>query len=227
MAPPIRTLVDHLREVFDHFDLVRDFGAAEDGDAGALGVGGGHPQILQFLVHQQAGGGLLHELDHADGGSVSAMRGAEGVVHIDVAEFGELLGEGGIVLFFFLMEAEIFQQQNFAGRGQHGLDRGPDAIGREFDGAAEQFLQFAATGFMLISAFGLPFGRPRWEARMTPAPCSSAYLMVGSEARMRLSLVISCPPLASGTLKSTRMKTRFPLRSRSLIESLGMAEIRD
>ena len=29
---------------------------------------------------------------------------------------------------------------------------------------------------------------------------------------MRLSLVISCPALASGTLKSTRMKTRLPLQ---------------
>src|SRR5579863_4182313 len=42
--------------------------------------------------------------------------------------------------------------------------------------------------------------------------------MLGSEALMRLSLVISRPPAARGTLKSTRMKTRFPLRSRSRIE---------
>src|SRR5258708_26877488 len=42
--------------------------------------------------------------------------------------------------------------------------------------------------------------------------------MLGSDALMRLSLVISCPPGASGTLKSTRMKTRFPFRSRSRIE---------
>src|SRR6185312_15358874 len=46
--------------------------------------------------------------------------------------------------------------------------------------------------------------------------------MVGSEARMRLSLVISWPPFASGTLKSTRMNTRLPRRSRSLIESFGI-----
>src|SRR5580693_7266580 len=44
--------------------------------------------------------------------------------------------------------------------------------------------------------------------------------MVGSDALMRLSLVISLPPLASGTLKSTRMKTRLPFRSRSRIESV-------
>src|SRR2546427_5923842 len=44
--------------------------------------------------------------------------------------------------------------------------------------------------------------------------------MLGSEALIRLSLVISFPPGASGTLKSTLMKTRFPFRSRSRIESV-------
>src|SRR5258708_6096482 len=44
--------------------------------------------------------------------------------------------------------------------------------------------------------------------------------MLGSEALIRLSLVISFPPGASGTLKSTLMKTRFPLRSRSRIETV-------
>src|SRR5215510_5109100 len=74
----------------------------------------------------------------------------------------------------------------------------------------------AATGFRLISGFGPPFGRPRWDAsRMRPAPCAIAYLIVGSEARIRVSSLIT-PPL-SGTLKSTRMKTRLPLRSTSLI----------
>src|SRR5579871_4462234 len=42
--------------------------------------------------------------------------------------------------------------------------------------------------------------------------------MLGSDARMRLSLVISWPPGASGTLKSTRMKRRLPFKSRSRME---------
>ena len=37
--------------------------------------------------------------------------------------------------------------------------------------------------------------------------------MVGSDARMRVSSLIA--PFLIGTLKSTRMKTRLPLRSRS------------
>ena len=39
-------------------------------------------------------------------------------------------------------------------------------------------------------------------------PCSSAYLIVGSDARMRVSSAIA--PFLSGTLKSTRMNTRLP-----------------
>ena len=43
--------------------------------------------------------------------------------------------------------------------------------------------------------------------------------MVGKDALIRLSLVISCPPGARGTLKSTRMKTTLFSRSRSRIDS--------
>ena len=42
--------------------------------------------------------------------------------------------------------------------------------------------------------------------------------MVGSDEVMRVSSVIA--PFLIGTLKSTRMKTRLPRRSRSLIEYL-------
>src|SRR5487761_1947762 len=47
--------------------------------------------------------------------------------------------------------------------------------------------------------------------------------MLGREALMRLSLVISFPPGASGTLKSTLMKTRFPSSERSRIDNVLMA----
>src|ERR1022692_2078473 len=46
--------------------------------------------------------------------------------------------------------------------------------------------------------------------------------MVASDALMRLSLVISWPPGAKGTLKSTRIKTRLFFRSRSRTDSLGI-----
>src|SRR5438309_7912646 len=59
---------------------------------------------------------------------------------------------------------------------------------------------------------------------MTAAPRSSASLMPGTEARMRVSSVMR--PFSIGTLRSARMKTRLPRRSTStmrlnFITSLG------
>ena len=42
---------------------------------------------------------------------------------------------------------------------------------------------------------------------------------------MRLSLVISRPPAANGTLKSTRMKTVLSFKSRSLIDNFDIRSL--
>lgn len=52
---------------------------------------------------------------------------------------------------------------------------------------------------------GPPLGRPKWEEIATRAPFSRRYLMVGTEARIRVSSVIFLP--SSGTLRSQRMST--------------------
>ena len=67
--------------------------------------------------------------------SMGAMRAAEGVVHVDVAETGKLFREGRIVGFFFGVKAQIFEQQHLA---RFELSRKferdlADAIGRECD----------------------------------------------------------------------------------------------
>ncbi len=72
-----------------------------------------------------------------------------------------------------------------------------------------------ATGARESSALKIPsFGRPRCEVTISAAPLSSARRMPGTEARMRVSSVMR--PLSScGTLRSARIKTRLPRRSRS------------
>ena len=55
---------------------------------------------------------------------------------------------------------------------------------------------------------------------MTEAPAARSRLIVGIEARMRESSVTL--PSASGTLKSTRTKTRLPATSASRTVSLSM-----
>src|SRR5207248_5169992 len=82
---------------------------------------------------------------------------------------------------------------------------------------------FLAAGFSEYFASGPPLGRPRWEARIRRPPFAMARRSVGSVSRMRVSSVTTAS--FSGTLKSTRMKTRLPLRSRSLMVSLDMKSV--
>src|ERR1019366_4385658 len=106
--------VDFTEQILDDSDFVADFGAAEDGDEGVLGVLQDATEILQFLFHEQPGSGFLHELRDAYRGSVSTMGGAEGVVDVELGKLGKLLGKVFVVLFFFGVEAKVLEQQRLA-----------------------------------------------------------------------------------------------------------------
>ena len=63
----------------------------------------------------------------------------------------------------------------------------------------------------------LAVGPAQVRAQITAGTfCSSRYRMVGSAARIRASSVMAPEALSSGTLKSTRSRTRFPRTSMSL-----------
>ena len=71
------------------------------------------------------------------------MRGAEGVVDIEIGELAKLPGEVLVVGFFFGVEAEVFEQQGLAffQLARHFFGFGADALGTEADVlAARQFL---------------------------------------------------------------------------------------
>src|SRR5690606_12583682 len=79
----------------------------------------------------------------------------------------------------------------------------------------------AATGASESASLHWPsLGRPRCEVTITAAPFSSASLSVGTEAVMRCSEVMR--PLSIGTLRSWRISTRLPVRSRSVIRMIVM-----
>ena len=103
-----------VHEGVDDFDFVRDLGAADDGDEGLVGLVEGLAEMAELGLHEQAGGGLGDEVGDALGGGVGAVGAAEGVVDVDVAEGCELFGEGGVVGFFFGVEAEVFEQEGLA-----------------------------------------------------------------------------------------------------------------
>ncbi len=106
--------VDLVEQVVDDVDFAGDLGAADDGDEGLLGRFERLAEIGDFLFHQQAGDGGLEEVRDAFCGGMGAVRGAEGVVDVDLGQRGESLGEGRIVGFFFGVVAQIFKQQHLA-----------------------------------------------------------------------------------------------------------------
>ena len=71
------------------------------------------------------------------------MRGAEGIVHEDVSQRGELLGKLGVVLRLALFKAGVLKQHDFAvlqGRSE-GLCARPDDVFRHLDRLAQQLRQ--------------------------------------------------------------------------------------
>ena len=69
------------------------------------------------------------------------MRGTERIVHIHIAQRGELLRELRIVLFFLGVESQILQQHHLARFRAHRLHFGTNAVGGHFHGPSEQFFQ--------------------------------------------------------------------------------------
>ena len=183
-------------------------------------------EVGQLFLHQQARGRLLDELGDADNRSVRAMRGAERIANEQpIAQPGQLLGERFVVLLFLRMEAHVFEQQNAAVPQRLALGLGvfADAITGENDRALKQlrkFLRHRRQRILRVRA--CPWAVPDATRAPGVAPFRTASRIVGSVSRMRVSSVTT--PSFSGTLKSTRMKTRLPFRSRSLMESLLTAK---
>ena len=84
--------------------------------------------------------------------SVSAMAAAESIVDADFSQGSELAGEIFAVLFFFFMETEVFQKQDFTRfEGiSHGFRFCADAVRSEFDVDAEEFRQAFSDRFQGI-----------------------------------------------------------------------------
>jgi hypothetical protein len=74
---------------------------------------------------------------------VCAVRGAERLVHVDVAELREVRAERGVVLGLPRLEAQVLEHHDVARarRRDQRLDARPDDRGRERDVGAEQLAQ--------------------------------------------------------------------------------------
>ena len=109
-------VIDLGDEVLEDVDLRGDLRTADDGREGALLTVEGLFEVHHLVVKQVAGEGLAREATgHGGRGGVLAVRGAEGVVHIDIAQACQRLGEIDIALLLFLVEAQVLHQHNTAG----------------------------------------------------------------------------------------------------------------
>src|SRR2546425_11897051 len=109
------------------------------------------------------------------------------------------------------METKVLKEQDPASRqcGRLPLGLLADAVADKKDSLREKQAKAHSDGPEGQLGSGPPLGLPRCEARITRAPALIACWIVGRDARTRVSSTI-WPPAFMGTLKSTRMKTRFP-----------------
>ena len=221
--------VSKLHQILHHFDFVRNLCSAQHGNERAARRGDCGAQILELFFHQEAGGGLFHEFRDAHDGCMRAMGGAESIANENlIAERGEFFRELLIVGFFLGMVADIFKQQNIAILERIAFCKRfrTDAIGGKIHRLAEEFAQLCGHRRETIFRIDFPFRSAEMRSENDASAFSAARRMVGRVSRMRVSSVtLLLSFLSSGTLKSTRMKTRLPFISRSRMDNLFMVSV--
>ena len=147
--------------------LSDDLGAAEDRDERPLRLGERLAEILELLLHQEAGDGRRSRLGDALGRRVRAVRGAERVVDVDVGECRELLSRSA----GSFVSSSSWKRTFSSTHGDCG--REPCACSMAFRaGSPTQSVakltawsssraRCAATGSSENSGLGPPLGRPR------------------------------------------------------------------
>ena len=206
--------IDLADEVFQQVDLGRDLGAADDRDHRLGRRFQRLAQRVELGLHGAAGIGrqLVAE---AFGRGMRAVRRRERVVDPDVAELGQFGDEGRIVLFFFLVEAGVFQAEDVAVlHRRDGLGRGlADAVVGEGDRLLDDLSPARRRPASANPWRRVPSGRPKCASRMTLPPLSEISVMVGATRSSRVASVTR--PFSMGTLRSTRSSTRLPFTSTS------------
>ena len=101
-----------LHQRLEDRDLGRNFGTTHDRRERALGMREGAVQVVELLLHQDAGDCVLHKRNHAARGCVRAVCCTERVVDEDGCPAGlhNRLSERGVVLFFLGVEARVLEE---------------------------------------------------------------------------------------------------------------------
>ena len=217
IAPPITSTSTFFDRLPSRSSLVRDLGAADDGDDRARRIVQRGIERLQLRLHQPAGIGG-QQVGHALGAGMGAMGGGEGVVHVDIGQARQRRGEGGVVASprrrgSGCSPAAATSPSARAGDRRLGDRRrcSPRRRRRARLSAADSA---SASGRSDISGTRLPLGRSKWLHTTTRAPAfRPVRAMVGHSRSMRVRSVMA--PSLTGTLRSARTSTRLPWAARA------------
>ena len=216
MAPPIRSSSARSRNRSMTLILSVTLAPPEDDHERPLRLAEQSTQRGQLFLHEQAGDGG-DQRRHSGGGGVRPVGGAEGVVHVDVGQ-AEPVPPPSSGSFFFSRGSKREFSSRSTSPGLHAGHRLLDRrAGELVDLAHRGSQQSGKAGGHRIEPEGViggVLGPAQVRARGSPWPRARAgrrwwAARPGCACRRRR------PPSASGTLKSTRTKTRLPVTSTS------------
>ena len=172
MPPPMISLSTLASRFVEHRDLGRDLGAADHRRGRPLRLVERGAQRVDLFHHQRSGIGRQQVRD-ALGRGVRAMGAGEGIADEHVAERGQLLGEGRIVLLLALVEAQVFQHRDARPAAWRRRPSPPPRRcnrRRRRPACRAARPSSAAIGVARLSVGSTPFGRPKCESTITLAP---------------------------------------------------------
>ena len=168
-------MLDLADEVFEHGELGRNLGPADDRRHRLLRRTEGCVQCLQFGFHRATRIGR-QQVRQPFGSGMSAVRSAEGVVDVERAVRGDRLGKLGIVCLLARPEAGVVEQADIA-RSQDSayrlIDHRPGDFGDEHDFLAEHLFDIADHHAGRQHRRPLPArtAEMRQQQHLGPAPC--------------------------------------------------------
>jgi hypothetical protein len=134
--------VRELQKPLHDADLVAHLGAAEHHAEGTDGIVADGGQLSHLALEQQAGVGW-QQVRYPLGGGVSAVGGAEGVVHVQIGQCGKPPRQLGIVAGLTGLEAAVLEHQHLPGTelSRQALRLGAHHRRRQRDLRAQQLPQ--------------------------------------------------------------------------------------
>ncbi len=114
-------LIDLAQQGFQHRELGGYLRAGDDGEQRPRRLLERRLQRRQFADQQRAGAGHRRVLRDSVSARLGAMRRAERIHHIDIAQRGHFLRQIVRVLLFALVEAHVLEQHDLAGVNVHAV----------------------------------------------------------------------------------------------------------